>query len=213
VNTWNIIRAAGIGAYLMLWASVAWGLASTTAVFGKKIPKATSIALHQAFGTTGLVLLVSHLGFLLYDSFLPFAPLDLIVPMRSTYRPVGITLGIVSMFLLLLGVFATSWGRKLIGTKWWRRMHSLAVPAFTLALLHGLAAGTDARRPIMFIMYAATAAIVFFLLIVRALTVTVRRKRETTATDVAAVAVPTPLHLVKGSVDQTERQVDERRIG
>lgn len=212
MNTWNIIRAAGIGAYLMLWASVAWGLASTTSLFGKKVPKATSIALHQAFGTTGLVLLVSHLGFLLYDSFLPFAPLDLIIPMRSTYRPVGITLGIISMFLLLLGVFATSWGRKLIGTKWWRRMHSLAVPAFTLAMLHGLAAGTDAKRPIMFSMYAGTAAIVFFLLIVRALTVTVRRKREAAEADAPAPA-PTPLHLVSRSVDRAERQVAERRIG
>jgi DMSO/TMAO reductase YedYZ heme-binding membrane subunit len=190
VITWNIIRAAGIGAYLMLWASVAWGLASTTALFGKKVPKATSTALHQAFGTTGLVLLASHLAFLLVDSFLPFAPLDLVVPMRSTYRPVGVTLGIASMFLLVLGVFATSWGRKLIGTKWWRRMHSLAVPAFTLALLHGLAAGTDARRVLMFAMYAGTAAIVFFLLIVRALTVTVRRKREAAAPGLHAVGSP-----------------------
>lgn len=193
--TWNIIRAAGIGAYLMLWASIVWGLISTTALFGKKVSKATSVALHQAFSTTGLLLLLTHLGFLLVDAFLPFAPLDLIVPMRSTYRPVGVTFGIASMFLIVLGVFLTSWGRKLIGTKWWRRMHSLSVPAFTLALLHGLAAGTDARRAVMFIMYAATAAIVFFLLVVRALTATVRRSRAAT-TGLEVAPVRTPLHVV-----------------
>ena len=155
--------------------------------------------------------LVSHLGFLLSDAFLLFAPLDLIVPMRSTYRPVGIALGIASMFLLLLGVFATSWGRKLIGTKWWRRMHSLSVPAFTLALLHGLAAGTDARRVVMFSMYAATAAIVFFLLIVRALTVTARRMRE--AATPASVATPPRLHPVPSLIEEESGRAVESQTG
>jgi methionine sulfoxide reductase heme-binding subunit len=179
MTTWNVLRAAGIGAYLMLWASVAWGLLSTTSIFGKKVSKQTNIALHQAFSTLGLVLLGTHLGFLLADRFMPFAPLDLVVPMRASYRPVGVTLGIAAMFLTILGVLSTSWGRKLIGTKWWRRTHSLSVPAFTLALLHGLMTGTDTRRPAMFWMYVATAAALLFLLVVRALTAGERPQRAT----------------------------------
>jgi len=83
---WNIIRAAGIGAYLMLWASVTWGLVATTSLFGRRLPKATSVALHQAFSTLGLLLLVTHLGVLLVDSFMPFSWLDLLIPLRATYR-------------------------------------------------------------------------------------------------------------------------------
>jgi predicted ferric reductase len=177
MNTWNILRAAGIGAYLMLWASVAWGLLSTTAVFGKKVSKQTSIALHQAFSTCGLLLLGAHLGFLLADSFMPFTPLDFVIPMRASYRPIGVTLGIASMFVMILGVLGTSWGRKIIGTKWWRRAHSLSVPAFALALVHGFMTGTDARRPAMFWMYLATAAALLFLLLVRAFTVGLRPQR------------------------------------
>ncbi len=177
--TWNILRAAGIGAYLMLWASVAWGLLSTTSVFGRKISKQTTIALHQAFSTSGLVLLAVHLGFLLADGFMRFTPLDLVVPMRASYRPVGVTLGIAAMFVTILGVLSTSWGRKVIGTKWWRRLHSLSVPAFTLALVHGLMTGTDTVRPAMFWMYVATAASVLFLLVVRALTAGERPQRAT----------------------------------
>jgi methionine sulfoxide reductase heme-binding subunit len=177
MNTWNILRAAGIGAYLMLWASVTWGLMSTTQIFGKKISKQTNIAFHQAFSTCGLLLLAAHLGFLLADSFMPFTWLDLIVPMRASYRPLGVALGIGAMFVMILGVLGTSWGRKLIGTKWWRRMHSLSVPAFTLALVHGLMTGTDTRRPAMFWMYVATAAVLLFLLVVRALTVGERPQR------------------------------------
>lgn len=208
MNTWNILRAAGIGAYLMLWASVTWGLMSTTSIFGKKISKQTNIAFHQAFSTCGLLLLAAHLGFLLADSFMPFTWLDLIVPMRATYRPLGVALGIGAMFVMILGVLGTSWGRKVIGTKWWRRTHSLSVPAFTLALVHGLMTGTDTRRPAMFWMYVATAAVLLFLLVVRALTVGERPQRAKlpdgvvrrtpasaipVAEPVAAAVVPTAL--------------------
>jgi sulfoxide reductase heme-binding subunit YedZ len=176
--TWNIIRAAGVGAFLMLWASVAWGLISTTSVFGKKAPRATTVALHQAFSTSGLLLLVTHVVAQLLDLILPFTPLDLIVPLRATYRPVGVTFGIGAMFVMLLGVLSTSWGRKLIGTKWWRRTHSLSVPAYTLALLHGLMTGTDTARPAMFWMYLSSAGILLFLLVLRGLTVGQRPQRR-----------------------------------
>jgi DMSO/TMAO reductase YedYZ heme-binding membrane subunit len=177
VLTWNIIRAAGIGAFLMLWASVAWGLMSTTSVFGKKASKATTIALHQAFSTSGLLLLITHVVTLVLDRFMPFSWLDLIVPLRATYRPVGVAFGIGAMFVMLLGVLSTSWGRKLIGTKWWRRTHSLSVPAYSLALMHGLIAGSDGARPAMFWMYVASAAVLLFLLVLRALTAGQRPQR------------------------------------
>lgn len=175
--TWNVLRAAGIGAYLMLWGSVAWGLVSTTSLLGKRVHKATSVALHQALSTSGLLLLAVHLGFVLLDRYVPFSPLDLVVPMRSTYRPFGVALGIAAMFVMILGVLGTSWGRKVIGTTWWRRMHSLSVPAFALALMHGLMTGTDPRRPAMFWLYVVTTAGLVFLLLLRALTAGQRPER------------------------------------
>ena len=57
VTTWIVLRAAGIGAYLMLFFSVAWGLASTTSVFGKRISKASMTTVHQFTATCGLFLL------------------------------------------------------------------------------------------------------------------------------------------------------------
>jgi sulfoxide reductase heme-binding subunit YedZ len=186
VITWNLIRAAGIGAYLMLWASVAWGLVSTTSVFGKKIPKATTIALHQAFSTSGLLLLSAHLLFILRDTFVRFTWLDLFIPFHTTYRPTGVTLGIGAMFVMILGVLSTSWGRKLIGTKWWRRTHSLSVPAFSLALMHGLMTGSDTARTGMFAMYLVTSAAILFLILVRALTAGERPKRTPIPDEVAA---------------------------
>jgi sulfoxide reductase heme-binding subunit YedZ len=185
VITWNVIRAAGIGAYLMLWASVTWGLVATTSLFGKKVPKATSVALHQAFSTLGVVLLAVHLGFLVADRFMPFSPLDLVIPLRATYRPWGVAFGIVAMGSMVV-VLVSSWGRKLLGTSWWRRLHTLSVPAFSLALVHGLMTGTDTPRPATYWFYLATTGILLFLVLGRAFTVGLRARRAPAAEGAAA---------------------------
>jgi sulfoxide reductase heme-binding subunit YedZ len=161
---------------MMLWASVTWGLVATTSLFGKRVPKATSVALHQAFSTLGLLLLATHLGVLLIDTFMPFGWLDLLIPMRATYRPVGVSFGIGAMVLMGV-VLLTSWFRRQVKPTWWRRFHALSVPAFSLALVHGLMTGTDSPRPTMFWFYLATTAILLFLVLLRAMTVGMRPAR------------------------------------
>ncbi len=177
MTLWIVLRAAGIGSYVMLFLSVVWGLISTTAPFGKRISRASAALVHQFMSTCGLFLLGIHLGGLLIDTFMPFGPLDLVIPMRGTYRPVAVTVGIVAMYTLVV-VVVTSWLRKPIGTTWWRRTHLLAVPTFTLALLHGVFAGTDTTRPAMWWTYVATGLIVVFLVVLRALTVGLRPERR-----------------------------------
>ena len=140
MTNWNLLRAAGIGAYLMLYLAVAWGLVATTSIISKRISKASSNLFHQFVATTGLVLLGVHLALLLIDEFMPFAPLDLILPMRSTYRPIPITFGIAAMFAMVV-IMVSSWLRKPIGVRLWRAIHLAAVPAFALALGHGIFGG------------------------------------------------------------------------
>jgi DMSO/TMAO reductase YedYZ heme-binding membrane subunit len=189
MTNWNILRAAGIGAYVMLFLSVAWGLVSTTTPFGKRISKPSSTLVHQFMATCGLVLLGVHLGFLLVDEFMPFSVTDLLVPMAGTYRPVATTLGIVAMYALVF-VVVTSWLRKPIGTRWWKRTHLLAIPTFTLALLHGILAGTDGVRPVMWWTYVLTGLTIVFLVVVRALTVGLRPERRALPEHVRAAPAP-----------------------
>ena len=177
MTTWIVLRAAGIGAYVMLFLSVVWGLVSTTAPFRKHVTKQSATLVHQFMATCGLFLLAIHLGFLLVDGFFPFSLADLLVPMRSAYRPVAVAIGIVAMYLVVAVVVA-SWLRKPIGTRWWKRTHLLAVPTFTLAMLHGIFAGSDATRPAMWWTYVATGLVVLFLVVVRALTVGLRPQRR-----------------------------------
>jgi sulfoxide reductase heme-binding subunit YedZ len=190
MRTWILLRAAGIGAYVMLFLSVAWGLIATTSVMGRRVSKATAVALHQLMSTVAVVLLSFHLTGVLMDRFVPFSALDLVLPFHGAFRPAAVAFGIGSMYLALV-VLLSSWFRKRLGTAWWRRLHVLAAPAFTLAMVHGIFTGTDTVRPWMWWMYVSTGGAVLFLLVVRALTVGLRPERRTHASRVASLAAGT----------------------
>jgi predicted ferric reductase len=174
---WDVLRAAGIGAFVMLFLSVSWGLVATTQALGKRVAKPTAIAVHQFLSTVGLLLLAVHVGGLLLDTYTPFHVLDVLVPLHASYRTAGVAFGVVGMYAMVI-VLVSSWMRKRIGTAWWRRLHALAAPAYVLALLHGVFAGTDASRTWMYVMYVGSAALVLFLLLARALTVGLRKERR-----------------------------------
>jgi methionine sulfoxide reductase heme-binding subunit len=176
VTTWIVLRAAGIGAYVALFLAVAWGLLGTTALVTKRVSKPAATTFHGVVAAAGFVLLLVHVAGLLVDRFVPFGVADVLIPLRATFRPVAVAAGIVAMYGMAI-VLASSWARKRVGTTWWRRLHQLSVPIFTLALLHGVFAGSDTERPWMYWLYAATGVVTLFLVIVRGLTAGYRPPR------------------------------------
>lgn len=175
--TWLLTRSAGVGAYLMLYLAVAWGLLATTSLVTKRVSKRSSTAFHGFVASAGLLLLALHLVGLLLDRFVRFDTLDLLVPYRASYRPFALTLGIVAMYATAI-VLATSWARKLMRPALWRAIHLAAVPAFAMALLHGVLAGSDSARAGMAILFWTTGFSVLFLVIVRGLTARPPRARR-----------------------------------
>jgi sulfoxide reductase heme-binding subunit YedZ len=176
VTLWILLRAAGIGAYVALFLSIAWGLVSTTGVITKRVSKPASNAFHAVVASTGLVLLGAHLVLLTMHDFMPFGVMDVLVPMRATYRPIAMTMGIVAMYVTVL-VVVTSWVRKGLNTRLWRAIHLLSVPAFMLALLHGFFGGSDTDRPWMLALYGVTGVVTLFLVLVRGLSAGYRPPR------------------------------------
>jgi cytochrome b561 len=176
VNTWILLRAAGIGAYVALFLSVAWGLLGTTGLVTKRVSRPAAKTFHGVVAAAGFVLLIGHIAGLLVDRFVPFGIWDVTIPLRASFRPVAVAAGILAMYGMAL-VLASSWARKRVGTTWWRRLHQLSVPIFTLALLHGVFAGSDTERPWMYWLYATTGVITLFLVIVRGLTAGYRAPR------------------------------------
>ena len=186
MNTWNILRAAGIGAYLMLFLSVTWGLIGTTSLTRGKPSKNASIALHQSLTSVGLVLLAIHLVGLLLDKYMTFRWFDVLIPGTSAFRPIAVAGGIVAMYAMVI-ILAASWTRRRLPAIIWRASHLAGIVAFTLAMLHGVFAGTDTVRPIMWGLYLATGFTVLFLLLLRAFTIGKDRTRAPQATHRRAV--------------------------
>jgi methionine sulfoxide reductase heme-binding subunit len=177
VLTWILLRAAGIGAYVMLWATVSWGLIGTTSLVGKRVSRATSITFRQFLAASAFLLIGVHIGSLLLDTFVHFTPLDVAIPLHTKYKTVPVALGIASMYAVAL-VLISSWARRRLSTTWWRRLHLLSVPAFALALVHGVFTGTDVVRSWMWWSYVLTGGTVLFLMLTRALTVGLRPERH-----------------------------------
>jgi methionine sulfoxide reductase heme-binding subunit len=174
--TWLLIRSAGLGAYLMLFLAVAWGLLATTSLVTSRVSKRSSTLFHGFVACAGLLLLALHLIGLLLDRSVGFHVLDLIVPYRSSFRPFALSLGIGAMFAMV-AVLASSWARKAMRPVVWRAIHLLAVPAFAAALLHAVLAGSDSARTGITWLYWITGALVLFLVIVRGLTARAPRTR------------------------------------
>lgn len=176
MTIWILLRAAGVGAFVMLFLSVVWGLISTTGVVTRRVSKPAGNHFHAVVGAAGLALLGIHLVLLVLDEYMPFAVADVMVPLRASYRPVAVGLGVVAMYAMVL-ITMSSWVRSRLSTRLWRGIHVLAVPAFVVALLHGVFAGSDTARPAAFALYGASGLLVLFLVLVRALTYGYRAPR------------------------------------
>ena len=162
---WYAIRVAGVSAYLTLWATTLAGLAISAQVGGRWIPGALLYPLHQ-LGDLALSLAVLHAALLLGDHYAGFTPASLVVPFTATYRPLYTGFGILALYVSAI-VFWSVHLRPRIGYRAWRTVHYASLAAFALALVHGLAAGTDSAWGPMRLMYLVTGQSVVLLVALR----------------------------------------------
>jgi len=143
---WIIARSSGLVAYALLTASVLAGIVLKARPFGRAVKPASVTDVHRFLALLSLGALVVHGTSLVLDSTVEISPLALLVPGLVPYRPLWTGLGVVAAELLVL-VYVSFSQRKRIGVKTWRALHWLTYGVFTLATVHGIAAGTDTSRP------------------------------------------------------------------
>jgi methionine sulfoxide reductase heme-binding subunit len=163
---WSIARASGITAFVALSLDVVFGLFVSTRAADRVLPRASSTELHRWLSGVALSLTATHLLALLVDPFVGYDALDLLVPLASSYRPVAVGLGVLAAWgaLVVHGSFAL---RKRLGPKAWRRLHFVSFAVWSMALLHGLFAGTDTGQPGVLALYAASGSTVAVLIAIR----------------------------------------------
>jgi hypothetical protein len=197
---WYVARAGGIVGWVLLAASVAWGLLLSTRLFGRSPSPAWVLDLHRWLGALAVVFTGVHLAGLVADSYAHFGPADLFVPLASAWRPGAVAWGVVGLYLLL-AVEVTSIARASIPAVWWRRIHRSSFALFVVVTIHGAAAGTDASNVGYVVVGTLLCASTLFLTLVRVLTVGSPRRSARAASPGAVVDLhaistrrPAPLH-------------------
>lgn len=143
--TWNVARAGGFTAYILLALAVIAGLALSTQIQSPaRWPRLLNNELHNFLTLLGTIFLGIHLLAVWIDPFTSFGWNEVLIPLASHYRSVWMALGIVALYLgLAIGLSTLI--RPRIGYKWWRRLHILTLGIFALATLHGLGTGSDTQ--------------------------------------------------------------------
>ena len=178
--TWDIARAGGFTAYVLLTLAVVVGLALSTQLQSpSRWPRLLNSELHNFLTLLSTIFLVIHVLAAWIDPFTHFGWNEIFIPLASHYRPVWMAFGIVGLYLgIAIGI--STWLRSLIGYKWWRRLHVLTLGIYVIATIHGIGTGSDTQTPWALGIYLVSIALVGSLLCRRILAL--RKGKRTKAT-------------------------------
>ena len=166
--SWDGLRAAGFAAYLCLWLGLVSGLAVHMRYRPGPLALTSLLETHRMSSSLGLAFLAGHLAGLLVDPTVSFSVVDVTVGLTSSYRPLQVAFGALAMWLMVAVLASTGLSAR-IPYAAWRNLHFLSFPAYALALLHGITAGSDASAPLALGIYAVTASSVAAMLVARVL--------------------------------------------
>jgi DMSO/TMAO reductase YedYZ heme-binding membrane subunit len=145
---WYVARAGGLLAYALLAVGVVWGLLLSSRIFGKRPRPAWLLDLHRFLGGLAVVFVGVHVGAILLDTYVPFSPVQVLVPFAGSWHPGAVAWGIVGLYLLA-AVEITSLLRSRLPQRVWRKVHYLSFPLFVFTTVHTLTAGTDRTNPVL----------------------------------------------------------------
>jgi predicted ferric reductase len=173
---WHMARAAGVAAYLLLWASVALGLIVTNKVLEGVLRALVTFEAHQFLSILALAFGGFHAFILLGDRYIGFGLADVLIPFRSPYRPMWVGLGVLAFYLTAI-VTLSFYIKKRIGHRAWRLLHYTSFAGWVMVTLHSLLAGSDSQTPLMSLVYVITTLSIGFLTIYRVLVARSSRAR------------------------------------
>jgi Ferric reductase like transmembrane component len=164
--TWDVARAGGFTAFVLLTLSVANGLALSLHMQSPRWPRIINSELHNFLTLLALIFTGVHILAIWVDPFTSFGWNEVFIPFASHYRTVWMALGIVAFYIgIAIGI--STWLRPRIGYKVWRALHTLTLLLFGLVVVHGIATGSDTRTSWGAAIYASSVVLVGTLLWMR----------------------------------------------
>lgn len=151
--TWQFIRSSGLTAYVLFAVSTLWGVALSSKVVKDWSPGPLSMLMHASVSWLGVVFAALHALLLLFDQYVPYHPVEILVPFIGPYRPGAVGLGTITFWLMLLVALSFAVKRRL-GHRRWKLLHYTSYAGFFTVTAHALLAGTDAVRLGFLILFA-----------------------------------------------------------
>jgi sulfoxide reductase heme-binding subunit YedZ len=151
---WYATRASGYTTLVLLSASVVLGVFTSSRESRRQWPRFVVQSLHRNLSLLVGVFLVIHILTSIVDPFAKLTFLDAFVPFAASYRPIWLGLGVVA-FELLIAITVTSLLRHRLGWRSWRVVHLLAYACWPVAVIHGVATGTDTKAAWALLLVAA----------------------------------------------------------
>lgn len=166
---WYLVRASGIVAAVSLVALLLSGIGSVTGHYFRLLDPLTAWATHRALGITFVLSIIVHMVTLLFDKFVPFSFIDIVVPWASHYRtatfagiPFGsifVALGVLAFYGSLVVVITSL---MLVDKKprLWKLIHYLSYLIMAEVFIHALVLGTDTGHGLGRVLWLGSGAIV-----------------------------------------------------
>jgi DMSO/TMAO reductase YedYZ heme-binding membrane subunit len=186
---WYVARASGVVAWLLLTASVLWGIVLSTKAFPEQRRPAWLLDLHRWLGGLTVSFVAIHLLALVADSYTTFTIADLAIPYASDWKPGAVALGVVAAWSLV-AVEATSLAMRRLPRRVWRGIHLVSYLTFWLTSLHAAFAGTDRTQVLYQATAAASVALVGWAVVYRLTHQKPVRRGRSAAAERVATAVP-----------------------
>lgn len=163
---WYISRASAIGAYILMFLVIVWGMGMTTGFTYRLTNPVKAWSIHKYMSISLGILVLTHAFSLLFDEYIDFGLADVLVPFASDLKPFYLSLGIIGFYILLVVMFS-SLVFRVSSPRLWRALHYLVYPLFVLSLIHGFFMGTDSSTLAMKLVYGITGVAFVLLLFYR----------------------------------------------
>ena len=139
---WYATRGAGVVSLILLTVVFALGIVTSLRWQSRAWPRFVTAQLHNNIALLSVVFLVIHVVAAIVDPFVNLGWATALIPFSTTYRPLWMALGVISVDLVL-ALIVTSLLRNRVGFRVWRLVHWAAYAAWPMAVLHSIGTGSD----------------------------------------------------------------------
>jgi methionine sulfoxide reductase heme-binding subunit len=157
---WYASRATGVVSLVLLSVVMIMGILINRQGRLPGLPRFALLGLHRNLSLLAVAFIAVHVLTAIADSYVSISLAAAVIPFISSYEPLWLGLGAVSLDLMA-AVIVTSLLRGYLGRRTWRAVHWLAYASWPVAVVHGVSSSRDLQTgALLYLALACIAAVV-----------------------------------------------------